>query len=192
MHVRIAWEIYNHQQKQKSESKEKSSSSSSSSSNPSGTKSSTNNTTSNTSTTSVSTAGMNPSSLSTPPAGAKSSSSDVLGRVPPTGASDLPSNKPASADLLRGGAHGALFPPGMPRPPSDPFGLIRPPYPGPSLFGPSHLGKLITFKELMFRICYLVSYLYLFEFMRCLIFFRICALSFSSLRYKYSSFRGLG
>ena len=140
MHVRIAWEIYNHQQKQKSESKEKSTSSSSSSSIPSSTKSSIDKTASNTSTNTINTTG-NPSSLSTPPAGTKSSSSDALGRVPPIGASDLPNNKPSSADLLRAGVHGALFPPGIPRPPSDPFGLIRPPYPGPSLFGPSHLGN---------------------------------------------------
>merc|ERR1712223_293181 len=123
MHVRIAWEIYNHQQKQKSESKEKSNSSSSSSSISTSTKSSTNNSTSNTSTTSISTAGVNPSSLSTTPAGTKSSS---------------------SADLLRAGTHGALFPPGLPRPPTDPFGLIRPPYPGPSLFGPSHLESALS------------------------------------------------
>ena len=141
MHVRIAWEIYNHQQKQKSESKEKSSSSSSVGTSPSSTKSSTTNSASHTSTTSISTAGTNPSSLSTPPAGSKSSSSDVLGRAPPTGASDLPNSKPSPADLLRAGAHGTLFPPGIPRPPTDPFGLIRPPYPGPSLFGPSHLGR---------------------------------------------------
>ena len=140
MHVRIAWEIYNHQQKQKSESKEKSSSIGTS---PSSTKSSTNNTASHTSTTSMSTASTNPSSLSTPPAGSKSSSSDLLGRPPPTGASDLPNSKPSSSDLLRGAAHGALFHPGIPRPPTDPFGLIRPPYPGPSLFGPSHLGTEI-------------------------------------------------
>ena len=141
MHVRIAWEIYNHQQKQKSESKEKSGSSSSVGSTPSSTKPASSNSVTPTSTASISTAGINPSSLSTPPAGSKPSSSDVLGRPPPAGEADLPTNKPSSADLLRAGAHGALFPPGLPRPPTDPFGLIRPPYPGPSLFGPSHLGK---------------------------------------------------
>ena len=141
MHVRIAWEIYNLQQKQKSDSKEKSASSKDGST---ASKSSSSNLATHASTASTTTAGINPSSLSTPPAGSKPSSSDAMGRPPPAGASDLPNNKPSSADLLRAGAHGALFSPGLPRPPPDPFGLIRPPYPGPSLFGPSHLGKGIA------------------------------------------------
>ena len=140
MHVRIAWEIYNHQQKQKSESKEKSSTPSSTATSTSSTKPSTSSSASLGSTTNS--VGINPSSLSTPPIGSKPASSDISGRAPPVpGASDLSNNKTPSSDLLRAGAHSALFAPGVPRPPTDPFGLIRPPYPGPSLFGPSHLGK---------------------------------------------------
>ena len=152
MHVRIAWEIYNHQQKQKSDSK------TSASSSVGGTSSTSNNSkstasnamshmiTSTNSSTMV--GGVNTSSLSSLPGGSSKSSTsstplDILGKPPGVGVaatSDLLNNKPSPADLLRAG-QASLFPPSLPRPPTDPFGLIRPPYPGPSLFGPSHLGK---------------------------------------------------
>ncbi len=165
MHVRIAWEIYNHQQKQKSESK---GSSSSSSTGPAKATAASNGTPSSSSAASASTSSL--SSSSSHPAGVKaaSKSADHHSKPTPTSVPSTTRALPAGAaapglptapppppvgavphpDLLRGAApptH-SLFSPGAaglpPRPgadPLNPFGLPRPPY--PSLFGPSPLGK---------------------------------------------------
>lgn len=127
MHVRIAWEIYNHQQKQKGDTSKPGSSS-----------------------LTPSNSGANPSSLSTLKPGAI----DLLGKQPPPpGSADLlkggkgPLGPPHRGtppggpnDLI---CHPPVYPQGMPRPPPadplSPFGLHRPPYPG--LYGPSPIGK---------------------------------------------------
>ena len=68
-----------------------------------------------------------------------------LGGAPSSLSSKDLDGKPTPGGL--GGGPGDLFgsppfPPGLPRPPNvPPFGLARPPFPGPSLFGPSHLGR---------------------------------------------------
>ncbi|XP_059090411.1 autism susceptibility gene 2 protein-like isoform X2 [Tigriopus californicus] len=131
MHVRIAWEIYNHQQKQKGDNSKPGSSS-----------------------LTPSNSGANPSSLSTVKPGAI----DLLGKQPPPpGSADLlkggkgplgPPHRgtPPSGpnDLI---CHPPVYPQGMPRPPPadplSPFGLHRPPYPG--MYGPSPIGAMTPF-----------------------------------------------
>jgi hypothetical protein len=146
MHVRIAWEIYNHQQKQKGDNKK------------SGESSSTTNT-------------LVPSTSSLAPVGSKitphsqqssspSSSlasrppatSDLLGKRPAPGAPDFVHKRPATdADILRN----QLFPPpppppmvgGMGPPPnSDPMASLLPPRPPyfPPGYGPSPLRTTLT------------------------------------------------
>lgn len=134
MHVRTAYEIFNHQQKQKADAKSSSSTSSSSSSSTS--------TTTSSSSTSLSTKPSAPSAAPavTRPATTASSAPKGPPLAPPVGAARHPS------DLLRHGAAGLYPPPvGLPRPPGlgDPlsaaYGLPRPAYPG--LYGPNPLGK---------------------------------------------------